>query len=198
MPLLRVAHGALGVSLVFASCGSHDRPPPDAGPCWPLNATPGGQVELGTGDVTFAPMPDMVAIINNLSQSDPYLQVHSRIRGLPPGDPQNILDPGNPKTKVSAVIADLGLTLGVECPASFGYIASPSSPQSGDFDLSPHSLRLGFGFDHPPLDQLSGKQALISIEVVGSNGRYAKADKLVTLVSMSATAGVALPGASSP
>jgi hypothetical protein len=193
MPRLRVAHGALGASLVFASCGSNDSPVADAGPCWPLNATPGGQVELGTGDITFAPMPDMIAIISSVSQSDPYLQVHSRIRGLPPGDPENIFDPRNPKTKVSAVIADLALTLGVECPASLGYIASPSSPQSGDFDLSPHSLRLGFGFDHPPLDQLSGKQALITIEVVGSNGRYAKADKLVTLVTMPAAAGMVLP-----
>jgi hypothetical protein len=196
MPLLRVAHGALGASLVFASCGSNDSPVADAGPCWPLNATPGGQVELGTGDITFAPMPDMIAIISSVSQSDPYLQVHSRIRGLPPGDPENIFDPRNPKTKVSAVIADLALTLGVECPASLGYIASPSSPQSGDFDLSPHSLRLGFGSF--PFEQAVGKQALITIEVVGSNGRYAKAEKLVTLMATTTAAGTALPVDGSP
>ncbi len=198
MPLLsRVGPGALGASLVFASCGSNDSSVADAGPCWPLNATPGGQVELGTGDIAFAPMPDTAAIIRGLSQSDPYLQVHARIRGLPPGDPSNVFDPRNPKTKASAVIADLALTLGVECPASLGYIASPSSPQSGEFDLSPHSLRVGFGSF--PSEQALGKQALITIEVVGSNGLYAKAEKLVTLVPMPAAAGMGrLPIAPSP
>jgi hypothetical protein len=183
MPRSRVIHRAVGVSLLLASCGSTEHIAVDAGPCWPLNATPGGQVELGTGDIAFEPMPDVLPIINNLSQSDPYLLVHARIRGLPPGDPGDIFDPRNPKTKVSATIADLGVQLGVECPASLGYIAAP---EPGAFDLSPHSFRLGFG-TLPPA-QASGKQALITIEVVGSNGLSAQAEKLVTLTTMSAAA----------
>jgi hypothetical protein len=183
MPRSRVIHRAVGVSLLLASCGSNEHAAVDAGPCWPLNATPGGQVELGTGDITFEPMPDVLPIINNLSQSDPYLLVHARIRGLPPGNPGDIFDPRNPKTKVSAAIVDLGLMLGVECPASLGYIAAP---EPGAFDLSPHSLRLGFG-SFPP-DQASGKQARITVEVVGSNGLSAQAEKLVTLTIMSASA----------
>jgi hypothetical protein len=180
MPRSRVVHGAIGASLLLASCGGGNEHPVDAGPCWPLNAKPGGQVELGTGDVVFEPMPDVLPIINNLSQSDPYLQVHARIHGLSPGNPDDILDSHNPRTKVSAVIADLGLTLDGECPASLGYIASP---EPGAFDLSPHSIRLGFG-SFPP-DQASGKQARITIEVV-SNGRSAQAEKLVTLTTMPA------------
>jgi hypothetical protein len=167
--------------MLLASCGDNGSPVVDAGPCWPLKATPGGQVELGTGDIDFEPMPDMVPIISNTSQSDPYLQVHSRIRGLPPGDPRNLFDPRNPKTKVSAVIPELGLVLGmgIDCPATLGYVASP---EPGAFDLSPHSLRVGFGFGFS-VDQASGKQARITIEVVGSNGLYAQAEKLVTLTT---------------
>jgi hypothetical protein len=190
MPRSRVIHRAVGVSLLLASCGSNEHAAVDAGPCWPLAATPGGQVELGTGDITFIPMPDLLPIINSLSQSDPYLQVHARIHGLSPGNPDDILDSHNPRTKVSAVIADLGLTLAGECPASLGYIAAP---ESGAFDLSPHSIRLGFG-SFPP-DQASGKQARITIEVV-SNGRSAQAEKLVTLTTMAASgAGLELDGA---
>ena len=188
MPRSRVIHRAVGVSLLLASCGSNEHVAVDAGPCWPLNATPGGQVELGTGDITFEPMPDVLPIINNLSQSDPYLQVHARIQGLPPGNPGDVFDAHNPKTKVSATIADLGLVLSIECPATLGYIAAP---EPGAFDLSPHSLRLGFG-SFPP-DQASGKQARITVEVVGSNGLSAQAEKLVTLTTMSASADGARP-----
>lgn len=174
--------GALGVTLLLASCGDHasqgvDAPP---GPCWPLDAMPGGQAELGTGDITFESMPAMLPITRNASQSDPYLQIHSRIRGLPPGDPVDILAPANPRTKVAATIDELGLTLGVECPASLGYVAAP---EAGAFDLI-HSLRIGLGTI--PFEQVAGKQVRITLEVVGSNGLYAQDTKLATLVVPSA------------
>jgi hypothetical protein len=176
MPFLRVVHSAFGASMLLAACGGHDAPP-DAGPCWPLKSTPGGQVELGTGEIDFVPMPAMISIIKNGSQSDPFLQAHARIRGIPPGNPDDFFDPRNPKTKVGAVIDELSLVLGVECPASIGYVPSP---ESGAFDML-HSLRLGFGTF--PLDQAMGKQVRITIEVVGSNGLYAKDEKLVTLAA---------------
>lgn len=190
MPLLRVVNSALGsafgAGLLLASCGGNGGTV-DAGPCWPLNAKPGGQVELGTGDIDFEPMPAMLSIVMNGSQSDPFLQVHSRIRGLPPGNPDDPFDSHNPKTKVGATIADLGLVLGVDCPASLGYI--PSS-EAGAFDML-HSLRLGFGTR--PLDQLSGKQIRITIEVVGSNGLYAQDEKLVTLATSASTPAAGAP-----
>jgi hypothetical protein len=189
----RIVRSALGAGLLLAACGGDERPAVDAGPCWPLNATPGGQVQIGTGDITFEPMPDVLPIINNLSQSDPYLQVHARIHGIPPGNSEDALDPRNPKTKLSAVITDLNPPLDVVfCPASIGYVAS-SEP--GAFDLL-HSLRIGFM--KTPLDQVSGKQARITVEVVGSNGLYAKDEKLVTLMTPAApgaVAGAAVPAA---
>ena len=177
MPIVRAVRSALGASLLLASCGGHDSPAVDAGPCWPLSATPGGQVELGTGDLTFEPWPATMAIITSSAQSDPFVEVHARIRDLPPGNPNNIFDPHNPKTKASLVIDGLTFPQGVECPGTLGYVASPVA---GAFDLL-HSLHVGFGTT--PLDQVAGKQARVTIEVVGSDGHYAKDEQFVTLMA---------------
>jgi hypothetical protein len=179
MPRARVVHRALGV-LLLAACGGKDGSGTgdvDAGPCWPLNATPGGEVELGTGDIDFEPLADTLQIVSSPAQSDPYVQIHARIRDLPPGDPNDIFASGNPKTKVDLVIESLGLSLGVACPASLGY---GPAPESGAFDMV-HSLHVGFGF--MPIDNVPGTQGRVTIEVVGSNGHYAKAEKLVTLTA---------------
>jgi hypothetical protein len=163
------------------SCGGESSVTPDAydGPCWPLPSTPGGEVEMGTGDIRFEPMPEIVPIVINASQGDPFLQVHSRIRGMPGGDPYNAFDPANPRTKVKAVIEDLELTLGVDCPASLGYVES-STP--GAFELV-RSLRLGFG-TLATAREASGKQVTITLEVVGSNGLYAKVEKQSMLAEL--------------
>ena len=187
MSHVRVVRGALGgislLGLLLAACGGHPGQPADApGPCWPLDAMPGGQAELGTGDITFQPFPAMLPIIRDGSQSDPYLAVHARIHGLPPGNPDDILDPGNPHTKVDATIDELGLTLGVQCPGSLGYVASPQGG-AGAFDLI-HSLRIGLGTI--PFDQVSGKQVRITLVVVGSNGLFAQDTKMATLMAPSA------------
>jgi hypothetical protein len=187
MPLLRTVPGVLGAGLLLAACGSNEHPV-DAG-CWPLSDPPSAQI--GTGDITFAPMPDVLpVIINTGAQSDPFLQVHARIHGIPPGDPQDTLAPGNPKTMGSVVIPELGRTLGPDGPATFGYACSP---EPGAYDMA-RSLHIGFGFGDNPLDQVSGKQARITIEVVGSNGLSARDEKLVTLMVMSGAA----PGAGAP
>lgn len=163
--------------LLVAACGDDGGAPDAEGPCWPLEALSGGSVELGTGDLTFEPMPATLGIISNASQSDPFIEVHARIRGMPPGDPQDPFDPRNPRTKVAAVIEELGLSLGVECPASLGYVPAP---EPDAFDML-HSLRIGFGFT--PLADVTGKQARITVEVVGSNKRYARDEKTVVLMA---------------
>jgi len=180
MPIVRAVRGALGANLLLlASCGGHESPAVDAGPCWPLSATPGGQVELGTGDLTFEPWPATMAIITSSAQSDPFVNVHSRIRDVPPGNPNDIFDPHNPKTKVSLVVDGLAITFpqGVECPGTLGYV---TSPVAGAFDLV-HAFHIGFGTT--PLDQVAGKQARVTVEVVGSDRHYAKDEQLVMLMA---------------
>jgi hypothetical protein len=176
---MRAARCVLGAVLLLAACGDDGDGGDDAaGPCWPLEASPGGEVELGTGEIDFEQMPDVLALVANTSQSDPYIEVHSRIRGMPPGSPDDPFDPKNPRTKVGLVSEELGLTLGVECPASIGYVASPGV--DGAFDMA-HSLRIGFGL--LPIEQVTGKHARITIEVVGSNRRYARDEKVVVLTT---------------
>src|SRR4051794_35363501 len=163
MSHVRAVRGAPLLGFLLAACGGHPGQSADAsGPCWPLDAMPGGQAELGTGDIAFEPFPAMLPIIRDGSQSDPYLAIHARIHGLPPGNPDDILDPRNPHTKTDAAIDELGLTLGVECPGSLGYVASPQGG-AGAFDLV-HSLRIGFGT--MPLAQVVGKQVRITLVVV--------------------------------
>jgi hypothetical protein len=162
--------------VIVAACGDNKVAMDASGACWPLPSTPGGHAELGTGDVTFEPMPDTLSIMMGGGQSDPFLEIHSRIQGIPPGDPLDVLARGNPKTKVTAVLPDVNLTLGIACPASIGYA---SSSVAGSFDLV-HSLRIGFGTAATAQSAI-GKQARITLEVVGSNGLYARDDKTVTV-----------------
>lgn len=165
-------------ALALAACdGGEHAPDGPPGPCWPVESTPGGQVALGTGDVIFEPMPAVLQISRSAGQSDPFLQIHARMRGMPPGDPDDIFEPTNPRTKATAAIDEVGLMLGSPCPARFGYIAA-SEP--GAFDMI-YSYRLGFGTF--PIDQAFGKQARITLEVVGANGLSARDEKLVTLMA---------------
>jgi hypothetical protein len=173
-----LARGALGTSLLLAACGGNASPAVDAGPCWPLSATPGGQVEIGTGELTFEPLPATLSIITSSAQSDPFVLVHARIRDLPPGNPNDIFDPRNPKTKISLVVNGLTFPIGVDCPASRGYAAAPGMPGAFDMDQAIH-----VGFFDTPLDQVSGMQARLTVEVVGSDRRYAKDEKLVMLMA---------------
>jgi hypothetical protein len=169
---------ALGALLLLASCGDDGGGDfPGDGPCWPIRSSPGGSVELGTGDITFEPLHDTLVVVTSARQSDPYLQIHSRMRGMPPGVADDPLSPKNPRTKVGVVIDELSLSIGLECPASLGYVPSP---EAGAYDLV-HSLSIGFG--SYPVDQAIGKQARITIEVVGSNRLYARDEKVVTLVA---------------
>lgn len=163
---------------LLASCT--DEPPLEDpydpnGPCWPLDWEEGGEIELGTGAVDFEPMPGELSAAFG-GQADPYLLVNARIRGIPPGDPNNIFEPTNPRTRANAVIEELGLEIGGTCPFRVGYRAS----SNGAFQLS-SALRIGFGTF--PLDQVAGKQARITIEVIGANRRHARAEKLVTIVA---------------
>lgn len=174
---------AAGLLVGIAACGSSSQPhdPVDAGPCWPLPSMPGGQVTMGTGDVAYEPMTSVLQITQSGAQSDPYLEIHSRMTGMPPGDPNDALNPKNPHTKVTAFIPDLNKMMGQECPASLGYVAT-SQPDT--FDMV-HSLRLGFG-TYADAQTAMGKTVMITVEVVGSNGLYAMDQRTVTLGSLNA------------
>jgi hypothetical protein len=168
--------GALSAGLLVAACGGDDGGEEVPDLCAPLDAMPGGQVELGTGDIKFEPLGDTLPIITSSAQSDPFVEVHARIRDLPPGDFDNLFDPRNPRTRVRLEIDGAAMPITVDC-ARFGYVAAP---EPGAFDLK-QSLRVGFGL--MPIEPFIGKRTRVLVEVLGSNLRFASDEKLVTLVA---------------
>ena len=91
MGLTHVVHG-LGLLAAIRVVGAIPMPLSALGACWPLETTPGGHVQIGTGDLAFEPMPDVLPIVHGAAQSDPYLEVHARIQGIHAWDPVTRLD----------------------------------------------------------------------------------------------------------
>lgn len=168
--------GALTAGLLVAACGggADDGVLPEV--CTPLDATPGGEVEIGTGDITFQPLGDTLPIITSSAQSDPFVQVHARIRDLPPGNFDNLFDPHNPRTRVRLEIDGAAMPISVDC-ARLGYV---EASEPGAFDLK-QSLHVGFGL--MPIEPFIGKQTRVIVEVLGANRRSARDEKIVTLVA---------------
>ena len=171
---------SLACLVVLAACGDDGTQVKlDGGACWPLTAAiPGGQVELGTGTIAFEPIPDTFAITRNGgAQASANIPIMARIHGMPPGNPDDLFDVKNPKTKVSAVLVATGAPLGVQvpCPASLPYVASGTT---GVYDML-HDLAIDLSMTLP--EDVDHKQATITVEVVGSNGLYAMDQKTVTL-----------------
>lgn len=159
--------------LATALGGCGDDLPAPAGPCWPIeDATPAGTVELGTGD-PFEAMPDSLRFVRG-NQGGTFLVLTSRMTGLRPGNPMRYNDPGNPRTRFSAVLAD-GTIVGRPCPITLGY------EENGDMFDAPSTYRLEF------LPLALGVGAFdttitLSVEVIDSEKRYARDEKRVLVL----------------
>jgi hypothetical protein len=174
---------SLVIASLLAACSGDDdddsSPAEDAGTtadaavdCWPVETTtPGGEVEIGTGD-SFESMPDTIQFIIG-TQGGTFLQVHARIRGLEPGNPEDFLDPSNPKTRFTGVLFD-GTVVGRECPGKLGYV--PSS-EEGAFDRE-RAAALEFLPWEVGERSFDTEMTLVA-EVIDADGRYARHEKLV-------------------
>ncbi|CAN5129086.1 hypothetical protein BH11MYX1_BH11MYX1_45880 [soil metagenome] len=157
--------------------GGVDTAPP--GPCWPYETSaPKGEIELGTGDdgsPTFAPMPDDIALEFG-PQNGFDIPTRTRIRGLDPGDPTNILNSTNPRTRLRIFLANGNLAdqYGT-CPNRLGY----TDDGAGAFTIQ-GNLRVMF-FECFATSQLFEQQFRLQAEVIDSTGGYAKVEKLVTV-----------------
>lgn len=154
-----------------------DAPKPDAGPCWPMaTSVPKGTLQLGTGETTFVPMPDQVNLVYG-PQGGFHVPVRGRMTGLQPGNPVDILDPGNPRSRYRAFLMngqpayDYGT-----CPGRYGYIDDGSGG-----DITPAIIEARFFECMGPAD-LFFKQFLVQAEVIDSTGGYAMDQKLVTVL----------------
>jgi hypothetical protein len=107
-----------------AACGDAGSAVPDAHiTCWPVDtASPGGSVTLGSGTPdNFLPMPDELQL--QYGGQDGYdLVVMVKQSGYGTGDPVNILNATNPRTRVHAYFDDTNVPLIMgTCPYRLAY-----------------------------------------------------------------------------
>jgi hypothetical protein len=151
---------------------------PDArGPCWPTEGLqPRGTIEPGIGDV-FQPMPDDVPLFYG-AQGGFGLMVHARMTGLQPGNPTDVLDPSNPRTRFRTFFVDTGepTNEGGLCPFRVAYVPD------GDGYVVRNSLALVFNVCWGS-QGLFGRRLRIDLEIIDADGGYAKTEKIVTLTA---------------
>ncbi len=151
--------------------------PPDGppGPCWPeLTRTPQGSVTLGTGRDGFETMPDTLPLEYG-AQDGFMLVANARMTGFAPGNPQDILDPGNPRTRVRAFFDETNVPLNyyAVCPFRSAYVASGSDYQL--LEAAPIIFETCWRSEH-----LFGKKIRVELELMDANGGYATDVKVVT------------------
>lgn len=153
-----------------------DAPPP--GPCWdPAAAMPMGQATLGTGWGQFEPMPTDLPLEYG-SQAGFNVVVNVQMRGFVPGNPNDVFDPTNPRTRILSYFADDGRPLNktANCPYRKGYRA-----------VDANTYEMGTGV---PLifdtcwraEHLIGRQLRIKLELLDSTNGFTTDERVVTMV----------------
>lgn len=169
----------LGVMASIASgCGSSDEVSMDApGPCWPVVTpapTPGAAIRIGTGEMTYEPMPDEPRLVFG-PQGGFHIVVHAQVTAIKPGDPANVLDGDNPRTRFRAFFVDTGLPINsIQCGFRVGY-----KPVADDvYELAASSAVL---FDvGVPESQIFGRQVRVVADIIDVDNTYATDEKVVT------------------
>jgi hypothetical protein len=172
---------ALIAAAALAGCGEDPERPrcmPVADPtdCWPELATfPQGTATLGTGRAAFEAMPDELPLEYG-PQGGFDLVAHVRMTGLYPGNPNNLLDPANPRTRIRAFFADTNIPLdfNARCGGRTAYV--PSS--AGGYEY-PAGVGVVFELCWRS-DRLIGKRIRVELEIMDHCGGYASDVKTVT------------------
>lgn len=176
---------AAALALLLVACGDDAQTAPSdadvdaaisAGPCWPdVEHVAQGSVTLGTGRSGFEPMPAELPL--EYGSQDGFMFIaHARMTGFAPGNPESIIDPSNPRTRVRAYFADTGAPLNVSsfCPFRNAYVEAAG----GAYDLE---QEVGVVFDTCwRSDRLIGKQFRIELELMDDTGGYASDTRTVT------------------
>jgi hypothetical protein len=170
--------GACGQGGGGAGDAAVDDAPTDAprGPCWSTDGSqPRGTITLGTGQTTFMPMPDQQPLEYG-PQGGFDIQVNAQMTGLLPGNPANILDPDNPRTRFRVFFVDTGESInrGV-CPFRLAYVpaATPGT----------YVLQVGTAVQYEVCygsQGIFGRQVKVVLEILDSDGGYATTEKIVT------------------
>jgi hypothetical protein len=174
---------ALIAAAALAGCGE-DPPEPSCTPvpsemggdCWPDIATfPRGTATLGTGRAAFEAVPDELPLEYG-PQGGFDLVAHVRMTGFYPGNPDNLLDPANPRTRIRAFFADTNIPLdfNARCGGRTAYVPSAA----GGYE---YPAGVGVVFETCwRSDRLIGKRIRIELEIMDDCGGYATDTKTVT------------------
>lgn len=99
-----------------------------------------------------------------------HVEAQARITGFEPGDPTDVLAPGNPYTRFTVFFADT-MTPGstAHCAYRRGYVPSPDQPNA--YDLAAGERHM-FATCYRPED-LFYKNMLMRVEIVDASNGYA-------------------------
>jgi hypothetical protein len=181
--------------LLLAACGDPTETPsdggdggaadasPDApistGPCWPTELPTGvtGTATLGTGFASFEAMPSELPLYYG-AQGGFNIVANVHMDGFNPGNPKNVLDPQNPRTRIRAFFVDTGLPLNfyANCPFRSAY----KSAAGGGYELG-EGVAILFETCWRS-NHLIGAQVRIDLELVDTTNSTLDS-KLVTLGS---------------
>lgn len=177
-------HAFIAVALGLG-CGGNDassdagvdaRGDADAGPCWPdLVHTPRGTATVGTGLDGYQPMPDDLPLHYGI-QDGFMLMAQVKMSGFAPGNPSDVYDPSNPRTRIRAYFDDTDIPLNsfAVCPHRFPYVPSPS----GDYELS-QEVAVVFETCWRST-HLFDQRIRVEMELMDSDGGFATDVKVVT------------------
>jgi hypothetical protein len=121
-------------------------------------------------------MPDQVNL-NFGEQGGFHVLGRSRILGLDPGDPADLLKPTNPRTRLWAFLDDGKPAYGYgSCAIRQGY-----APDAAGGFVLPNSFQIRF-YECMALMDLFNHQFRLRAEVIDSTGGYAVTEKTVTVL----------------
>lgn len=173
--LVLVTSAACGGGAATNDAGEDARTDAPPGPCWPIDGTtPRGTIQLGADEGMFVPMSDELRVVYG-PQGGFHMPVHARATSIVPGNPADVFDPSNPRTRFHASFDDTGerITLS-ECGVRLAY-----EPATG----AEYEMQYG----HAVLfDVLLGEcevfdqRVRITLEVIDAAGSYARTEKVIT------------------
>ncbi|MDB4961848.1 MAG: hypothetical protein JWP01_1847 [Myxococcales bacterium] len=171
---MHLARRLLALTVVVAGCSDQPGAPDARPPCWiPEATTPGGSLELGTGEFGFEPMPDPLRVVYG-SQGGFHMVVNTRVTGMLAGNPSDVNDPGNPRTRFRAFFVDTGVNVnGAECPIRLAYKPSAGSTQEL---LVSSAILFEIGY---PEHLIFGREIRIEAEIIDAAGTYARDEKTI-------------------
>tara|TARA_R110002096_G_scaffold16898_1_gene57651 strand:- start:101314 stop:101922 length:609 start_codon:yes stop_codon:yes gene_type:complete len=138
--------------------------------CWPIDTAVAGagSIQLGSSLGGFSAFEDGEEIVLEPGgQGGHHIRIVTRIQGLEPGDPTNILSKKNPRTRLRLLDGDGEPITNSSCP-----VRIPYADEGEGLELSrPYSLV--FPLDKKVLRSYDGQPVIVRAEIIDSEGSFA-------------------------